>query len=434
MKKTKKRPRMVAAHAVPARRETPPLPSVAAAAAKEGPAAVPVPPPVPVAVEEPLPKFRRSAAEMASKQREISVSEFFAKNRHLLGFSNPTKALLTAVKEAVDNSLDACEEAGILPEVKLEVKQLAEDRFRISVEDNGPGIVRAQIPKIFGKLLYGSKFHRLKMSRGQQGIGISAAGLYGQITTGKPMQIISRIGPKRPAHYFEIHIDTAKNQPEVLKDEERVWEKEHGTRVEIEMEGRYQKGGHSIDDYLRQTVIANSHVRVVYQPPDEPLVIMERATDQLPDEPREIKPHPYGVELGVLMKMLKDSKSHWVKGFLTSEFCRVSPRIAEEICQRALLKPEARVRRIGHDEAERIFRAIQQTKIMAPPTDCIVPIGEAKLEAGLRNMVQAEFYTSTTRTPSVYRGNPFLVEAAMAYGGAPAADEPGGHTARSKSS
>ncbi|MEI6218201.1 MAG: ATP-binding protein, partial [bacterium] len=122
---------------------------------------------------------------MARQQREISVSEFFLKNRHLLGFDNPRKALLTTVKEAVDNALDACEEAGIVPEIKVEILQIADNRFRIEVTDNGPGIVRAQIPKIFAKLLYGSKFHRLRMSRGQQGIGISAAGMYGMLTTGK---------------------------------------------------------------------------------------------------------------------------------------------------------------------------------------------------------------------------------------------------------
>lgn len=124
------------------------------------------------------------ADRIAAKQREISVSEFFLKNRHLLGFDNAKKALLTTIKEAVDNSLDACEEAKILPEILIEVKQLQEDRFVVIVEDNGPGVVREQIPKIFGKLLYGSKFHSMKQSRGQQGIGISAAGMYGQLTTG----------------------------------------------------------------------------------------------------------------------------------------------------------------------------------------------------------------------------------------------------------
>src|SRR5499427_5426907 len=163
------------------------------------------------------PKRRVVTAEsMAAKQRDISVSEFFAKNRHLLGFDNPRKALLTAVKEAVDNSLDACEEAGIVPEVWVHIEATGPNRYKIGVQDNGPGIVKKQIPLIFGKLLYGSKFHRLRMSRGQQGIGISAAGMYGMLTTGKPVKIVSKLSPKKPAHYFELQIDTKRNQPEII--------------------------------------------------------------------------------------------------------------------------------------------------------------------------------------------------------------------------
>jgi len=156
-----------------------------------------------------------TAAEMASRQREISVSEFFLKNRHLLGFDTPAKALVTAVKEAVDNALDACEEAGILPDITVEVSD-RHGKSRVIVEDNGPGIVEGQIARIFGKLLYGSKFHRLRMSRGQQGIGISAAGMYGLLTTGKPVKIFSKIGKTKDAHYYEIQIDTKRNQPEIL--------------------------------------------------------------------------------------------------------------------------------------------------------------------------------------------------------------------------
>src|SRR5437867_6304447 len=158
------------------------------------------------------PKLAVSAVEMGARQREISVSEFFTKNRHLLGFDSPRKALLTCVKEAVDNALDAAEEAGILPDVLVKVEVVSSNgvalppasqatRFRVTVIDNGPGIVRQQIPPIFAKLLYGSKFHRLRMSRGQQGIGISAAGMYAQLTTGKPVQIISRTGPRAAAHF-----------------------------------------------------------------------------------------------------------------------------------------------------------------------------------------------------------------------------------------
>jgi DNA topoisomerase-6 subunit B len=163
--------------------------------------------------EEPRPE-KPDAESMAKRQREISVSEFFTKNRHLLGFDSPLKSLLTAIKEAVDNSLDACEEARILPEISVEIAETSPKTFRIAVEDNGPGIVRDQIGKIFGKLLYGSKFHKLSQSRGQQGIGISAAGMYGQLTTGKPVRIVSKV-PRRTAHEFLLAIDTARNRPDI---------------------------------------------------------------------------------------------------------------------------------------------------------------------------------------------------------------------------
>src|SRR5262245_44794008 len=157
------------------------------------------------------PRRGRSAAELAKQQRDISVSEFFAKNRHLLGFDNPSKAILTTVKEGVDNSLDAAEEAGILPDIRVEIRQIDETRFRIAIEDNGPGIVASQVPKVFGRLLYGSKFHRLRQSRGQQGIGISAAGMYGLLTTGKPVEVISRTGARTRAKHVQLVIDTRTN-------------------------------------------------------------------------------------------------------------------------------------------------------------------------------------------------------------------------------
>src|SRR4026208_349940 len=223
-----------------------------------------------VEVPPAAPKISLSAVEMGARQREISVSEFFTKNRHLLGFDNPRKALLTCVKEAVDNALDACEEAGILPDVsvRLEVVSTGDpvapsqaSKFRITVTDNGPGIIRQQIPRIFAKLLYGSKFHRMRMSRGQQGIGIAAAGMYGQLTTGKPVKIISRTSPKTSAHYFEVRIDTKKNEPLVHENKQIDWEQAQGTQVTLEVEGKYQKGRASVDEWLEQTTIANPHVR-----------------------------------------------------------------------------------------------------------------------------------------------------------------------------
>ena len=387
---------------------------------------------------------RRATAEsMAASQRDISVSEFFAKNRHLLGFDNPRKALLTTIKEAVDNSLDACEEAGILPEVWVHVELTSPNRFKVGVQDNGPGILKSQIPNIFGKLLYGSKFHRLRMSRGQQGIGISAAGMYGVLTTGKPVKIISKVSPRKPAHYYEIQIDTKKNKPEILNGKgdgvdippgeagRKVIEKhgiewielDHGTRVTIELEARYQRGRGSVDEYLEQTAIANPHVTLHYVDPDGTETLYERSTDHLPPEPKEIKPHPYGVELGRLMTMLKDTKATTLAQFLTKSFSRVSPAVARKICETAKLSMRASTTKIGRHEADSLFQAIQQTKIGAPATDCLVPIGEELLLKGLHKVVPGEFYVAATRPPAVYRGNPFVVEAALAYGGASTAQK-----------
>ncbi len=356
------------------------------------------------------------AEQMARKQREISISEFFTKNRHLLGFDNPSKALLTTIKEAVDNSLDACEEGGILPDIYVEVTALAEDRYRVLVRDNGPGIVRAQVPKIFGKLLYGSKFHALKQSRGQQGIGISAAGMYGQLTTGRPVMIHSRPGPRAKAHYYELKINTKKNEPDITKDEVVEWDYGHGTQVEIELEASYKRGRRSIDDYLELTAIANPHLELRYVNPVGDEIEYPRVSDELPLEPKAIKPHPYGVELGALLSMAHESKSRNMQGFLTTEFSRVGAKVAEEILEKAMLPAKTRPKRLSRDEAELLVRAISQTKIMNPPTNCLSPIGEEELEAGLQKVVDADFFAAVSRKPAVYRGNPFLVEVALAWG------------------
>jgi len=381
------------------------------------------------------PKASVSAVEMGSRQRDISVSEFFTKNRHLLGFDNPRKALLTCVKEAVDNALDAAEEAGILPEVVVTLAVAPNNgdapppasqatRFRVTVIDNGPGIVRHQIPPIFAKLLYGSKFHRLRMSRGQQGIGISAAGMYAQLTTGKPVRIISRTSARGAAHYFEVQIDTKKNEPRIFENKKIDWDHERGTQVTLEIEGRYQKGRASVDEFLEQVAIANPHVKLVYHAPDGETREYPRTIDELPPQPREIKPHPYGIEFGILLRMLHDTRSHWLSGFLSGDFSRVSPAVAQEICKTARLSPNARPRNIHGTEAEALYKAIQATRIMAPPSNCISPIGEKAILHGLYKQIKGEFYTAVTRPPSVYRGNPFVIEAGLAYGKGPSQAAP----------
>ncbi|MEY2714623.1 MAG: hypothetical protein RIT24_966, partial [Planctomycetota bacterium] len=326
--------------------------------------------PMETAVKERKPKSdgkRRGATaeEMSAKQKEVSVSEFFVKNRHLLGFDNPRKALLTTVKEAVDNSLDACEEGGILPDIAVVIEDLdpkrpataKSSRYRVTVIDNGPGIVRKQVENIFGRLLYGSKFHRLKMSRGQQGIGISAAGMNGLITTGRPMVIHTKPSAKQPAHLIELAMNTKTNRAEVTLDKEtKDFPPERfrglsagtkqlsgegvflpldsfatGTSVSSELDGKYQKGRGSVDEFLELTAIANPHARIVFVPPsritqeeaddllpgtsaaaaegakpDAPaqtsetggVIVFPRGVQELPPETKEIQPHPKGIELG----------------------------------------------------------------------------------------------------------------------------------------
>jgi DNA topoisomerase-6 subunit B len=453
---------------------------------------------------------RATAESLAQKQREISVSEFFVKNRHLLGFDNPSKALLTTIKEAVDNSLDACEEAGILPELVVEVHDLqleaakkspeltkGEGRFLVVVQDNGPGIVKAQVPKIFGKLLYGSKFHRLKQARGQQGIGISAAAMYGQLTTGKPIRVTSRVGKRKDAHVFEIQIDTRKNEPVVTHDETLGgWELEHGTRVELEIVANWQQGQRFVNRYVEHTALANPHATIHYSRPvaagqrqnashpGNETLSFPRATDQLPKEALEIKPHPHGVELGALMLMARESKSRDVRGFLQTSFSRVSSAAAGEILAKLPWgRKPVRPRTLGENRAmaEELHKALGETKLMSPPTNCLSPIGDELMKKGLvsfLNVIESEgeeqdedaqldldaagtkptrkaaraaapakkstaktpletptvpdapaeegverikghnyFIATVTRSPKVYRGNPFQVEVGLAYGG-----------------
>ena len=430
----------------------PPKEAAAAPASADGAAVAESPAKPPATAAKPPAKRRATAQTLAAGQRDISVSEFFAKNRHLLGFDSPRKALLTSVKEAVDNSLDACEEAGILPEIWVHIEQVGDSgsRYRMGVQDNGPGIVSKQIPLIFGKLLYGSKFHRLRMSRGQQGIGISAAGMYGVLTTGKPVKIISKIDAKHTAHYSELRIDTKTNQPEILNGKgegvdipagkggaelmkkhsiEWVAENdkgdaiEHGTRVTIEMEAKFQRGRGSVEEYLEQTAISNPHARLHFQGPDGPERILERSTDDLPPEPKEIKPHPYGVELGRLVTMLQEHPKFTLAQFLTQSFSRVSHGTAKKICDIAKLSTRVTAGKLGRGEADALFKAIQDIKIPPPATDCVVPIGEQRLLAGIRQVVPGEFFTAATRPPGVYRGNPFVIEASLAYGGGPSAQK-----------
>ncbi len=352
---------------------------------------------------------------MAKDMKEISISEFFEKNRHLLGYENSTKALITIVKEAVDNSLDGCDEAGILPNIVVTLKQIGVDRFKIVAEDNGPGIVESKIPFAFGKMLFGSKFHRLKQSRGTQGIGISGAILYSQLTTGKPAKIISSTGGK--IHEFELMIDTVQNEPSVASHITHTnKERWHGIKIELEAEGNYIERYQSIPEYLRQTAIANPYAHIVYNGPNGTLKF-DRTTNIVPKQPKEIKPHPYGIELGILRRMLAMTRTKNLRAFLMRDFTRVGSRSAEQIFRLAKLESSRKPKSLDAEESERLHKSLQMVKLIAPPTNCLSPLTEQLIENGLKKELNAEYFVAVTRPPSVYRGNPFQVEVGLAYGG-----------------
>ncbi|MFC6717958.1 DNA topoisomerase VI subunit B [Natrialbaceae archaeon GCM10025810] len=268
------------------------------------------------------------AEELAESQRSISIAEFFEKNKHMLGFDSGARGLVTAVKEAVDNALDAAEEASILPDIYVEIQEV-DDYYKLIVEDNGPGITKESLPKVFGKLLYGSRFHAREQSRGQQGIGISAAVLYSQLTSGKPAKITSRTQGSADAQYFELIVDTDENEPEISVDRTTTWDRPHGTRIELEMEAN-MRARQQLHDYIKHTAVVNPHARLELREPKAHFKF-ERATDKLPEETEEIRPHPHGVELGTVMKMLSATDSHSISGFLQEEFTRVGKKTAESI-------------------------------------------------------------------------------------------------------
>ncbi len=356
-----------------------------------------------------------SAEDIAKTMKAISVAEFFEKNRHLLGYENSTKAMITIIKEGVDNSLDACDEAGILPKIKVEVKQLSANRYKIAIEDNGPGIIQSKIPLAFGKMLFGSKFHRLKQSRGTQGIGISGAILYAQLTTGKPSKVRVSTGGK--IHEYEMMIDTVNNEPNILShnslDNKTGW---HGIRIELEVEGNYVERYQSIPEYIKQTAIANPYAHLIYDGPNG-IEEFERTTNKIPGQPKEIKPHPYGIELGILRRMLATTRSRSVKSFLMNDFSRVGSKSATKILRMAKIEPGRKPENVDSMDAERLHKSMQVVKLISPPVDCLSPLTDDLIENGLRKEVDGEFFVSVSRTPTVYRGNPFQVEVGLAYGG-----------------
>ena len=370
------------------------------------------------------------------KQKQIAISEFFEKNKHFLGFDSLQRSIITAVKEAVDNSLDACEEDRKLPDIRVEINRLKGGRLELISQDNGPGIPRGAIEHVFGKFLLGSRFHAIRQTRGQQGIGITGVVMYSQLTTGGKTSVVSKVEEDSSAVYVDLGIDTRKNR--AIKSGERrdVWidgltgeEVSHGLRIRTEMKAKYQRGRQSVYQYLRMTSIVNPHASISLVVRDHDGDVIEeghwpRTTDRLPTVVTEIKPHPHGIHLGTLQRMLREAEERKMTSFLRHNFSGVSMRAAREILSKSELDESRQPRRIRAEEAQKVLDSFQKVKLLNPPTDCLSPIEDLLIKKGLSKAIDSRFASTATREPRVSQGNPFQVEVGLVFGGDLGSDSP----------
>ncbi|MGB0200118.1 MAG: DNA topoisomerase VI subunit B [Candidatus Poseidoniaceae archaeon] len=380
------------------------------------------------------------AQKLASNQKQVAISEFFEKNKHFLGFDSPVRSLITAVKEAVDNSLDACEEARILPSIKVKVSKIdtKKDIIELVVEDNGPGIPQKSIEKVFGQLLFGSRFHAIRQSRGQQGIGITGVVMYSQLTTGKPTHVKSKIATESTAAVVDIGLDTRKNKATKSNAGREIWllddgeMKKHGLEVTTRMKAKYQKGRQSVWQYLRMTSIVNPHAEITFTDPEGEVHHWPRVTERLPGKVESIKPHPHGIELGQLQRMLTESTDSRLSVFLRTNFSGVSTRAAKELCSAAELDVKVKPKQMTPDQIRALLESFQgermfngkPVKLLNPPTNCLSPIEEMLIKKGLSKTIDSRYAITMTRAPNVSQGNPYQVEVGLIFGGNMAADKP----------
>ncbi len=375
------------------------------------------------------------AEKMAANQKQVAISEFFEKNKHFLGFDTLTRALITAVKEAVDNALDACEEARILPDIIVQITKIdnKKDILQLDVEDNGPGIPRKSIEKVFGQLLFGSRFHAIRQSRGQQGIGITGVVMYSQLTTGYPTHVESKIATEATAVAVDIGLDTRKNKA-VKSNQDRIdWgDKVHGLRIRTTMKAKYQKGRKSVWQYLRMTSIVNPHADIIFIDPEGQKHHWPRVTEKLPGRVEAIKPHPNGIELGQLQRLCGESSESRMTTFLRRNFSGVSGRAAKELCEVAELEEKLKPKSLKAEQIRALLEAFQgertlrgkAVKLLNPPTSCLSPIEELLIKKGLSKTIDSKFVTTMTRAPNVTQGNPFQIEVGLIFGEGMAADKP----------
>ncbi len=358
-----------------------------------------------------------------SRYEEISPSEFFYRNRDVAGFSNPVRATYQIVRELVENSLDACDAAGVLPDIRITLEGEGQEKPYVSVEytievsDNGCGIPRRYIPSCFGKVFFGSKF-RIRQHRGVFGLGGTMAILYGQITTGKPFRVISGVKGDSKKYFFEMKIDIERNKPIILDsksiDKDPDW---HGTLIRFSFLGNYAMSKDRILEYLKLTALANPHARIEFEAPDGDGVVFERAVNDPPKQTKEVLPHPAGVDVEIVRRAARASKAKNIVRFLETSFQCVGRKTALEIVKDARIDPNKSPRELNEHEIVSLTEAMTRRKYKAPSAKVLSPMGAELLKRSIERFLEPEFVRTLQRPPSSYSGHPFIVEAGIAYGG-----------------
>ena len=353
-----------------------------------------------------------------------STAEYFAKNLQQVGFSSPVKAVLTTLKEAVDNSLDACEVAHIAPEITVEIKRIGSapsssaDLVEISVEDNGPGLKTEDLPKVFGEYLASSKFGQGRCSRGQQGIGISAATTWAQLTNASGARVISKTKHSPVAVRALIDVDIKKNKGIIKQKQSFNWEgKDHGLKAVFRIVGRIQlKGDGGLITYLEGTALVNPHLSLKYKLLDNSWETMDRVTKQVPIIPPATAAHPHTMKLGEFISHAHLFGKSDLISFFKKGFSKTGPKVIDSFIKNGLPSSflKRQLKSFTDTEYKKIFQVIQKTDMPNPDTRSVLTLGEEALSQSIQRMGQVDFCSVIGRKPRICDHKPVVVETAVA--------------------
>ncbi|MGK5088475.1 DNA topoisomerase VI subunit B [Bdellovibrionota bacterium FG-2] len=363
------------------------------------------------------------ASKANAKITSSSTAEYFSKNLQQVGFSSQTKAVLTTLKESVDNSLDACEEAGILPEVSVFIEKVGPgslknaDQIRIRVEDNGPGIEVEDVPKVFGEYLASSKFGKGRCSRGQQGIGISAATTWAQLTSAVGARVITKTESMRKAMSCLVEVDIKNNRGQLKSKETIDWNKPHGTSVEFLVDGRVQLNGDAgLLNYLNGTALVNPHLTLHHKLPELEPHTIERVSEAIPELPDATAPHPHTMKLGEFIAHSHLFGRVKIEAWLKKGFSRIHEGVLNDLVKAGIKRNilEKSVDSIGDTEFKELFIAIQNLKLMAPSTKSVLSVGEETLAKSIKRLGAVDFFAVVSRKPTICDFKPVQIEVAVA--------------------